>query len=180
MYFGCLDLCFGCLDLCFGCLDLYFGCLDLYLGVWTYIWVSTHHPVVYVRAAGAFFVWKMMPPGFLSTYIVNLCDFHGFEAPLVFFSKSGQSDQMTMPARRASEFSAKRRAIMFLIIFQSLNSQAIPGFCEPWSECQPEESRNDADGDGGEPTTAMHHSHRQAITHRDKISRSGETPHSDI
>ena len=27
---------------------------------------------------------------------------------------------------------------MLLIIFQSLNSQAIPGFCEPWSECQPE------------------------------------------
>ena len=41
---------------------LYFRCLGLYLGVWTciwvsglVIWVSTHHPVVYVLAAGAFF-----------------------------------------------------------------------------------------------------------------------------
>ena len=88
---------------------------------------------------------------------------------------------MTMPGRRASKFSAKRRAIIVLLMFQSLNSQAIPGFCEPWSECQPEESRNNADGGGGgEPTTAMPHSHRQANTHRDQISRSGETPHSDI
>ena len=71
---------------------------------------------------------------------MNLVDFHEFEAPLDFFSKSGQSDQMTMPARRASKFSAKRRAIIFLLIFQSLNSQAIPGICEPWSECQPEGS----------------------------------------
>ena len=109
---------------------------------------------------------------------MNLVDFHGFEALLVFFSKSGQSDQMTMPARCASEFSAKRRAIIFLLIFQSLNSQAIPGFCEPWSECQPEESKSDADG-GGEPTSAVPHSHRQATAHRDQISRSGETPHSD-
>ncbi len=69
---------------------------------------------------------------------MNLIDFHRSEALLVFFPKSGQSDQMTMPARRASKFSAKRHAIMFLIILQSLNSQAIPGFCEPWSECQPE------------------------------------------
>ena len=48
---------------------------------------------------------------------------------------------MTMPVRRASKFSAKRRAVLLLIIFQSLIPQAIPGFCEPWSECQPEESR---------------------------------------
>ena len=85
-----------------------------------------------------FFSEKMTPLDFLNTYIVNLVDFHEFEALLDFFSKSGQSDQMTMPARRASKFSAKRRAIIFLLIFQSLNSQAIPGFCEPWSECQPE------------------------------------------
>ena len=57
-----------------------------------------------------------------------------------FFSKSGQSDQMTMPARRASKFSAKRRAVLLLMIFQSLISQAVPGFCEPWSECQPGET----------------------------------------
>ena len=108
-------------------------------------------------------------------YLVN---FHRFEALLDFCSESGQSDQMTMPARRASKFSAQWRAIKLQAIFQSLNSQAIPGFCEPWSECQPEESRNDADGggDGDEPTTAMFHSHRQANTHRDQISRSGETP----
>ena len=85
-----------------------------------------------------FFSEKMTPLDFLNTYIVNLVDFHEFEALLDFFSKSGQSDQMTMPARRASKFSAKRRAIIFLLIFQSLNSQAIPGFCGPWSECQPE------------------------------------------
>ena len=67
--------------------------------------------------------------------------FAGRKSRSVFFSKSGQSDQMTMPARRASKFSAKWRAIKLQTIFQSLNSQAIPGFCEPWSECQPEESR---------------------------------------
>ena len=126
------------------------------------------------------FFLKMTSPDLLSMYIVNLSDFHGFEAFLDFFSKSGQSDQMTMPARRASKFSAKWRAKKLQTIFQSLNSQAIPGFCEPWSKCQPEESRNDdADGDD-EPTTAMPHSHRvshgQANTHRDQTSRSGETP----
>ena len=63
---------------------------------------------------------KKRAPGFLNTYIVNLVDFHGFEVPLDFFSKSGQSSQMTMPARRASKFSAKRRAVLILIIFQSL------------------------------------------------------------
>ena len=40
-------------------------------------------------------------------------------------------------------------------------------------------AQNDAD-DGDEPTRAVPHSHRQANTHRDQISRSGETPHSDI
>ena len=73
----------------------------------------------------------MTPPGFLSTYIVNLVDFHGFEAPLVKFLKSGQSVQMTMPARRASKFSAKRRAVSPEMFFQSLISQAILEFCEP-------------------------------------------------
>ena len=45
-------------------------------------------------------------------------------------------------------------------------------------------AQNDADGDGGdgddgdddEPTTGMPHSHQQANTHRDQISRSGDTP----
>ena len=117
---------------------------------------------------------KMTPPDLLSMYIVNLVRFCQFESPLDFFL-SGQSDQMTMPARRASKFSAKRRALLPEVFFQSLNSQAIPGFCEPWSECQPEESRNDADGDD-EPTTGVPCSHQQANTHRDQISRSGETP----
>jgi len=45
---------------------------------------------------------------------------------------------MTMPARRASKFSAKRCAVSPEMFFQSLISQAIQGFCEPWSECQPE------------------------------------------
>ena len=103
--------------------------------------VSSHHPVVCVLAAGAFFFLKMTPLGFLNTYIVNLVDFHQFEGPLVKNSKYGQSTQMTMPARRASKFSAKRRAVSPEMFFQSLISQAIPGFCEPWSECQPEESR---------------------------------------
>ena len=47
-------------------------------------------------------------------------------------------------------------------------------------------AQNDADGDGDggddddddddEPTTGMPHSHQQANTHRDQISRSGDTP----
>ena len=82
---------------------------------------------------------KMMPLGFLNTYIVNLIDFHQFEGPLVKFSKYGQSTQMTMPARRASKFSAKRRAVLLPIFFLSLNSYVIPGNIEPWPECQPEQ-----------------------------------------
>ena len=39
-----------------------------------------------------------------------------------------------------------------------------------------EATQNDADGGDGEPTSAMPHSHRQANTHRDQISRSGDTP----
>ena len=74
-------------------------------------------------------------------YLVDLVNFHGIEALLVFLTKSGQSDQMTLPARRASEFSAKRRAIMLPIVFQSLISTICPGILEPWPECQPEESR---------------------------------------
>ena len=38
-------------------------------------------------------------------------------------------------------------------------------------------AQNDADADADdEPTTAISHSHWQANTHRDQISRSGETP----
>ena len=69
---------------------------------------------------------KNRAPGLLNTYIVNLVDFHGFEVPLDFFSKSGQSSQMTMPARRAPKLSAKRRAILLNIIFQNWISEGIP------------------------------------------------------
>ena len=74
-------------------------------------------------------------------YFVDFVISERFQGPLVKFSKYGRSDQMTMPGRRASKFSTKRRAVLLLIIFPSLISQAIPGFYEPWSECQPEESR---------------------------------------
>ena len=94
--------------------------------------------VVNYGVAGAFFCWKMTPLGFLYTYIVDLVDFHGFEDLLVVLSKSGQSDQMTMPARRASKFCVKRRAVSPEMFFQSMICQTIPEFCEPWFECQPE------------------------------------------
>ena len=75
-------------------------------------------------------------------YIVNLVIFCQFEPPLDFFSKSGQSEQMTMPARRASKFSAKRRALLPEVFFQSPISRVIPGIIEPWPECQPEQLIN--------------------------------------
>ena len=40
----------------------------------------------------------------------------------------------------------------------------------------PAQNDDDDDAAADEPTTAMPHSHRQANTHRDQISRSGETP----
>ena len=58
---------------------------------------------------------------FLSMYLVNLADFERFEALLVFLSKSGQSGQMTMPARRASKFCAKRRAVTPEVFSQNLS-----------------------------------------------------------
>ena len=42
---------------------LVFGCLDLYLVSGLIFWVSTHHPVIYVRAADAFFFLKNDAPG---------------------------------------------------------------------------------------------------------------------
>ena len=59
---------------------------------------------------------------FLSMYLVNLVDFDGFEALLVFFPKSGQSVQMTVPARRAPKFSAKRRAVTPEVFSKSMIS----------------------------------------------------------
>ena len=49
---------------------------------------------------------------------------------------------MTMPARRASKFCAKRRALSPEVFSQSLISEAIPGNIEPWPECQPEQLIN--------------------------------------
>ena len=82
----------------------------------------------------------MTPLGFLKTYLANLVNFHGFEGPLVKSSKSGQSGKITMPARRASEFCAKRRALLLEMFFQSPISRVFPGIIEPWPECQPEHS----------------------------------------
>ena len=75
-------------------------------------------------------------------YLVNLVDFDGFEALLVFFPKSGQSVQMTMPAGRASKFCSKRHAVSPEVFSQSLISRAIAGNIEPWPECQPEQIIN--------------------------------------
>ena len=47
---------------------------------------------------------------------------------------------MTMPARRASEFSPKRRALLPEMFFLSPISRVIPEFVEPWPEYQPEHS----------------------------------------
>ena len=75
-------------------------------------------------------------------YLVNLAVVHGFEASLDFFSKSGQSVQMTMPARRAPKFSAKRRAVTPEVFSQSLIALVILGKIEPWPECKPEQLIN--------------------------------------
>ena len=60
----------------------------------------------------------------------------------ICFAKSGQSGKMTMPARRASKFCAKRRAVSLEVFSQSLISYVIPGNIEPWPECQPEQLIN--------------------------------------
>ena len=48
---------------------------------------------------------------------------------------------MTMPARRASKFCAKRRSQCLKMFFLKLISLVIPGMMEPWPECQPKESQ---------------------------------------
>ena len=63
---------------------------------------------------------KMTPLFSLNMYTVNLVIFCHFEASLDFFSKSGQSVQTTMPARRASKFCAQRRALSPEVFSQSL------------------------------------------------------------
>ena len=73
-------------------------------------------------------------------YFVSLVIYWQFKASLDFLSNSGHSDQMTMPARRASKFCAQRRAVSPEMFSQSMISKIISGICEPWSECQPQVS----------------------------------------
>ena len=98
-------------------------CTDIYEHIWTYM--STYQPLAAgchcLRQASATSE-KTRPCCFLSMYIVNLVNFHEFEVLLDDFSKSGQSGQMTMPTRRASEFCAKRRAVSPEVFSQSLIS----------------------------------------------------------
>ena len=60
---------------------------------------------------------------------------------------------MTMPARCASKFGAKRRALWLTIFFLSLISYVIPGKLEPWPECQLELCLD------LQPTTAVSYTH---------------------
>ena len=57
---------------------------------------------------------------FVSMYFMCFVIFKRFQCPLVKKSKYGRSDQMTMPGRRASKFSAKRRALLLPVFFLSL------------------------------------------------------------
>ena len=88
---------------------------------------------------------------------------------------------MTMPARRASRFCARSRSQYPEMFFLKLISLVIPGMMNLGQNVtlkNPGSDADDDDGDSGgdEPTTATPHSHRQANTHRDQISRSGKTP----
>ena len=80
---------------------------------------------------------------------MNFVFVYDFEGLLIFLSKSRQSDQMTMPARRASKFSAKRRALLPEVFFQSPISRVIPGIIEPWPERQPKETSHTLSTWGG-------------------------------
>ena len=104
------------------------------------IWASSKHPVVYVRTAGAFFLQKIRTRDFWTRILSMLVRFHQFEGPLTFFSKSGQSVQMAMPARRASTFCFRSWSQCQNLLIPDLASWWIPGVCEPWCECQPEGS----------------------------------------
>ena len=57
---------------------------------------------------------------FVSMYFICFVIVKRFQCPLVKNPKYGRSDQMTMPGRRASTFSAKRRALLLPICFISL------------------------------------------------------------
>ena len=72
------------------------------------------------RCCRCFFFWKNTSLDLLSMYFVDLVNFKRFQGPLVKKTKYGPSVQMTMPARRASKFYAKRRAASLPIFFLSL------------------------------------------------------------
>ena len=115
----------------------------IYIYIYKHIWTHTSPERLVEAACGASATSEKWLPWIVEHVYCHFCRFSWILAspPWICFSKSGQSVHVTMPARRASKFSAKWRAIKLQTIFQSLNSQAIPGFCEPWSECQPEQSR---------------------------------------
>ena len=69
------------------------------------------------RAVGLLFFEKNTFLDFWNMYFVDFVISERFQGPLVKKSKYDRSDQMTRPGRRASKFSAKRRAIMLHIIF---------------------------------------------------------------
>jgi len=56
----------------------------------------------------------------------------------VFVANSWQLSQITMPARHAPKFSAKRRATLLRIIFQSWIVAGMPHDIEPCPEYQPD------------------------------------------
>ena len=56
---------------------------------------------------------------------------------------------MTMPARRASKFCAKRRSQCLKMFFLKLISSVIPGMMEPCPECQPKQSQEAPRGHPG-------------------------------
>ena len=84
-----------------------------------------------------FFSSTNTPLDFMSMYFIYVVIFKRFQGPLICFSKYGRSAQMTMPARRSSEFCAKRRAVLLPICFLSLIFRVIPANIEPSPECQP-------------------------------------------
>ena len=139
--FTCICTCFGCPAPYFGCLVLYFGCLDLYLGVWTCILDVNPPPRgLWSCLRRFFFLLKNDAPGLFEHAYCQIRRFSSIWGPPGIFSKSGQSVQMAMPARRASIFCSRSRSQCPNLFFPDPESWRIPGFCEPWSECQPGET----------------------------------------
>jgi len=126
--------------LMFGCLDagyIYIYIIYIYLYIYIYcICMSIYIIYIYIQdlhehipalcgcvaaAYGASFSWKQHAPGFFEhAYCQFIRRSLIWVPPLNFFQKSWQSGQITIPARRASNISAKRRAVLLPIISQSL------------------------------------------------------------